>query len=529
LIGPIFEATALADGDSLAGRLIDGRGPVAFPPIAGHAAPRETAARLGVEVFGTTSARIHDKLARVLSGEGFVVTTGQQPVLFLGPLYVVYKTLSAIELAAALERRFGVPVVPVFWIASDDHDWDEIAQATLLDQNEETTVLRLHAPAGEEGRPAGPTLLGPAIGELLSSLSQLLSASEFTGMYIDHLMKCYSAESSVSAGFAGALRVALEPAEFAWLDAGHTGVKRASRPFFRMMLEEPTAVLAALEAGEKPLRAGGFEPPIAPIAGGLPLFYDAGDGRQRVLQAEADAFSGGREGVPEPGDTWRSRLEEEPERFSPNVSSRPALESWLMPVAATVLGPGEIAYWSQLTPLFDHFGVPFPPIMPRASLCAIEPRVEKTLRRMNLAVADLQDGGDAVAAAVTADARPAAVDGSISDLRSAIGTGASAVQSAIADELPGLKSAAGKAEKALHVAVTELNRVVDAAVREKQEATLSRVRRAAAQLWPGRRSQERVINPFHFLSRYGTGFVDAAGEHVRTHVSGFLAGPTDES
>jgi uncharacterized protein YllA (UPF0747 family) len=195
---------------------------------------------------------------------------------------------------------------------------------------------------------------------------------------------------------------------------------------------------------------------------------------------------------------------------------------------ASVLGPGEIAYWSQLLPVFAHFDVPFPAIQPRASLLALEARVEKTLDRLHLEPEELADGGESVAARITSESRPREVDDALTGLRSTIGEAIAAVQTAVGAELPGLKGAAGKAGKALQDAVSHLNRQVDAAVRERQDASLSRVKRAAAILWPGRRPQERVLSPFHFLGRYGDVVVGAARERVRESVADSLARGTDE-
>lgn len=456
------------------------------------------------------------------------MSTGQQPVLFLGPLYVVYKALTAIELAAQLETRLGVPVVPVFWIASDDHDWEEIGQATFLGKDDVASTIRFDAPAGAEGRAAGSTPLGEHIGASVSEASQLIPMSEFRDAYITLLETSYSAKHTVSEGFAATLEGVLKGCEYAWLDSADAAVKAAAVPLFARMFEDPASVLDSMARGEEPLTAAGFDPPIQRVQDGLPLFYDDGDRRQRVRMTTGGGFAAGREAPEATKDEWLGRLHGQPERFSANVASRPVLESWLMPVAATVLGPGEIAYWSQLGPVFGHFDVPFPAIQPRASMLAVEARVEKTLDRLGLEPDALADGGEAVAGRITAESRPQEVDAALAALRNTIGSKMAEVGVAVARELPGLKGAVGKTEKALHDTVSRLDRQVGAAVRETEEASLSRVRRAAAVLWPRRRPQERVLSPFHFLGRYGDVIVEAARERVSEFVSSSLATPTGD-
>ena len=524
--GPRLERTALASAESLAGALLSGHGPVAFPEVPGRL-PAGEPARIPATAFGTTSASLAGKLERVLTGEGLVVTTGQQPVLFLGPLYVLYKALSAIAVAEELESRLDVPVVPVFWIASDDHDLDEIGRTSVLDSGGELHALELDREGRPPGRPVGPMRIGAVGARLADELSQLLPPSEFRDSYLTSVRDAYESEATVSGAFAAALADVLEGREYAWLDAAHPDVKTASAPLFREMLSRPRPVLDALEAGDRSLAEAGFEPPIMRIEAALPLFHDDGEGRERVIHAGADeGFRAGSDAEPESADRWIERLATGPARFSPNVSSRPVLESWLMPVAATVLGPGEIAYWSQLVPLFDHFDVPFPGVVPRASFVAIEARIGKALDQLGVDASELADGGDEVAARVTASSRPGEVADAISSLRAAIGRGVSEVGDAVAAELPGLRASVGKTGKALQDAVTELDRAVDAAVRERQEVTLGRVAKAAAALWPARRPQERILSPFYFLSRYGDAFVEQVAAGAREHVRDCLATPT---
>ena len=481
---------------------------------------------MGTDSFGTTSPELREKLARVLDGDGVVVSTGQQPALFLGPLYVVYKALTAIELAEGIERAFGVPAVPVFWIASDDHDWDEIGRTTIVSPDGENRTLRLSPPPGMDQRPAGPAPLPDSARDLVVQLSELVPESEFTPHYIERLDRSYSPGTTVSEAFARTLAGVLEGREYAWLDASDSGLKAASIEFFEGMLADPAPILAAMSEGDRTVRRGGFEPLIAPMDDGLPVFYDDGTARQRI-RALPGGFVAGREGDAEPVEVWTERLRSAPRRFSPNVSSRPALESWLMPVCATVLGPGEVAYWSQLLPVFETLSVPFPAVVPRSSFVVVEPRTRKTLDQLELQPGDLEDGGEEIERRVTDEGRPESVDAALEALRAALGKGTSDLATAIGADLPGLRGASGKATKALFDAVREMDRQVDAAVRERQDIVLSKIRRAASVLWPDRQRQERKLSPYYFLARYGKRTITGAGEATANHVRGFLAGSTD--
>lgn len=518
----------LAAPGGLADSLLRGEGPVSFPTVAGAGSRLGTPGRLEAAAFGTTSPALRERLERVLGGEGLVVTTGQQPVLFLGPLYVVYKALTAIRLAGWLERRLEVPVVPVFWIASDDHDWHEIGQCTVLSPEGDLETLRLDPPDGFEGRSAGPAPLGTGISTLLGDISQLLPASEFTPEYIELLRETYAPGRTVSEAFAGALAAVLGGEEFAWLDASTPALKTAAAGLFERVLDAARPALQAEAAGADALTAAGHEPPIATIPDALPLFYDGGDGRQRVVRTDG-GFAAGAGGPIAPAGEWSDRLHASPERFSPNVSSRPVLESWLLPVAATVLGPGEIAYWAQLPPLFELFEVPFPAIQRRAAWLVVEPRTRRTLERYGLETEDLADGGDAAVERLTADSRPPAVGRALGALRGAIGSALGPVDEAVAADIPGLRGAVGKTRKGLFDAVAELEKAVDQEARRAHETDVARIRRTAGQLFPGRGSQERVLSPLYFLSRYGKAFLEAVGRGTGEWLEDLLASGSGDS
>lgn len=523
-----LEPRALAEPGSLAARILAGEGPVALPLRRGGVEPISRPARLASSAFGVSADAVRRRLEQVLAGDGFVVTTGQQPVLFLGPLYVVYKALTAIALADRLERELDVPVVPVFWIAGDDHDWQEIGRTRLIDRENRVRTLAIDPTPGHEHRSTGPAPLGPGIEARIREIVEILPPSEFVSSYLDRIRDAYRPDASLSTAFAETLAAVLEGRGYAWLEAGDEALKRAAVPFFGRMLEEPGPVLDALDAGAAGLEEAGVDPPIARLPGALPLFFDTGSSRERLYAGEG-GLSAGREGDVEPAAVWRERLAKAPSGFSPNVSSRPVLESFLLPVAATVLGPGELAYWSQLPPLFRLFEVPVPAIQPRAAWTVVESRTRELLERLDLDVDALQDGGDEAVAALTGEARPAAVETGLAGLRRAVGEGLSGAEAAIREVFPGLRASVGKTRKAMFDAVSELEGQIDAEVRRQQETRIDQIRRLATHLYPDGRPQERVLSPLYHLSRYGDELVAAAARSTAAWLDGSsLARPRGE-
>lgn len=462
---------------------------------------------LPLSAFGTSDDRTVDKLRRILAGEGALVTTGQQPLLFGGPCLVLYKALGAIHTAHTLEGTTGRPHLACFWIASDDHDWEEVGTVRLLDLSNELRTLRLATPPGWADRPVGRAPLPEEVLELHDELRHILPDTEFIGVYLKAILEAWRPGVPVAGAFVRVLSAMLGGRGFAWLDAAAPELKRAAIPLLQWALSRASDLEAALRVGSDRVEAAGYEPSLPVLAGATTVFLDTGEARER-LYTEGNRVRVGREGPFSSVQDLEKRLEDRPEAFSPNVSLRPVLESWALPVAATVLGPGELGYWAQLPELFRAAGVPLPAVAPRASWTLVERKVDKVLEKLGTGPEALEDGGATVIREQTRSSRPPDVEEAISDLRVALGSALERVEDRIGRTLPGIRSAVGKARSQAFRAVQELEGQVDARVRERQEVLIAQIRKAATHLYPDGRPQERVISPLYYLARYGPDLVD---------------------
>lgn len=522
------------DEDSLARDLSEGaeKATDLFPDAVLSPAGSDGAAkpgRLEPDAFGTTTPEARRRLERILDGDGILVSTGQQPVLFTGPLYVLYKAVGAIQLAEEVERATGKPALASFWIASDDHDWEEVGGTRLLDRENRLRSVRLEPPPERAERSAGPAPLPAAVDECLDEVSQILPESEFVGDYIDLFRDAYRPNRPVSEAFARALSGVLGRRPMAWLDAGGEEVKRASAPLLRRSLEEAGEEERAVRRGTDRVREAGYEVQIPLMGDGTHVFYDTGEARVRLYATESGDFRLGRDGPRAARAEVLEELQREPARFSPNVSLRPVLESWLLPVEYSVVGPGETAYWAQLPQLFEHRGVEMPTLRPRPSWVIVEDKVEKVLRKLGAGPGDFRDGGEELIHGVVSESRPEAVDSALGELRVAIHAATEDVDEALDRELPGIRSSVGKARSDLFGAVDELEQAVDRRVEERQEVLVRQIRKAAAHLYPDGEPQERVLNPLYYLARYGRDFlaaVEAAGRQRPLRPGPGSGGPT---
>ncbi len=479
--------------------------------------------RIGPETFVATTPSARAKLEAVLAGGGLLVTTGQQPGLFLGPLYTLYKTATAIRLAAELERSTGRPVLAAFWVAADDHDWDEIGVCRVLTTDETVEPLRLAPPEGRAGRSVGEALLPDSIGAELDRLAELVgirtSGDDRSG-FLDSLRASYRPGETMSGAFAAAMSRVFADHELVLLDSSHPTVRQAAVGLYHEIVDRPAEVAAAMALGRDAVRRVGYGIQLNPPETGLQLFYDSGSARRHVL-ATSDGFT-----VPDVAG-WSAAaladlLDDQPAAFTPAAALRPVLESWLLPVAACVLGPGELAYWAQLRPLFQMLNVDMPAVAARDSWLLIENRVDRLLRRLEVNEAVVERDGRELRRHVLDSGRPEGVSVALANLDKDFGARIAELETAADSELPGLKSAVGKARHGVERVLDDLRRVVDRRVAERESTGLEQLRRLMANLVPEGASQERTLGAAGFLARYGPQLV----EHLTGHVH--VAGPQSQ-
>jgi bacillithiol biosynthesis cysteine-adding enzyme BshC len=463
--------------------------------------------------FTATTRAAAAKLDRILNGEGILVSTGQQPVLFTGPLFILYKTLTAVAHAQRIEAATGRPALASFWIAGDDHDWEEVGTASIIDRGAAIRRMKIVPQESEAGRSVGPARLGARVRPLLEEFLSAAGTSEFAEEASAALRDAYTEDARMSGAFRDALATMLGGVDVVFFDPAHTEARGAAIPFLAALLEQSGASGEAFDSGTAAVASHGYEPQLRRPDGGALLFFDDGRARSHLLRTD-DGFRAGKEGEVHPTAEWLALLEAEPARFSPAAATRPVLESWLLPVARTILGPGEMAYWAQLGPLFEQLKVDRPETASREAWLVVEPKVERWLEGVEADPRELEDGGAEIEKRLTDAHRPEKIERALADLRDAIEQKTGSLAESARGELPGLDSAFGKTQKLLGDAIDSLEATIDARIRESRRTSIDRVQRAASMLYPGGQRQERVDSVFSFLVRYGPRFLDAlTGEH----------------
>lgn len=451
------------------------------------------------------SGRAAGRLDRVSRSGGVVVTTGQQPGLFGGPIYTFSKALSALALADALERATGIPTAPVFWAATYDADFAE-ASVTYAAIGESVERLQMAAPPIADLEMSA-TPLGD-VGAQTRVLERAAgSAADPAVMQL--VRSSYARDATVGSAFVALMRGVLEPLGIAVLDAGHPSVRDAERPLMLRSLERAQAVDAALAKRESEMREAGHEPQVAHVDG-LSLVFEVKSGaRERIPIVPAQLSGDG---------TRRGTLE-------PNVLLRPVAERAILPTVAYAAGPGELGYFAQVSAVADALGVAQPLALPRWSGLIVEPHVRRILDRNGLEVDDLENA-DATLGRLARDLLSDRVRGALGGYRAALESAAEELAAAVADGdsplvpdpvLTGARNSIGHR-------LDRLERRVVAASKRTHAQLVRDIETARASLFPLGRPQERMLNLMPMLARHGEQLLDAMLEGAREHAASLVEG-----
>lgn len=435
------------------------------------------------------------------------VVTGQQLGLFLGPLYTIYKAASAIVVSRALAREAGVQVVPVFWLQTEDHDLPEIASAAL--PRDGHAPLELSVPAASDARVSlAHCVLPDEVTAATAALRAELERLPHAAAHLERIERAYRAGEKWSDAFASVLGALLGPEGLVLLDPRDPALAAEIAPVHATALRKADAIASALEAHCDVLRAAGFEPQVH-IRPGSPLsfFHAAGahDARARLTPCER----GYRRAHASDGDVEHSlselleNLTRDPLCFSTSALLRPIVQDALLPTAAYVGGPGEIAYFAQLGPLYEAFGMTMPLVVPRARFRVIEDKVQRVLERLGLSADDAQRDAASLAAAHASRHAALTPEQLEARLRARFDEALDATMAETGALQPQLKHAHDKTRAAVHHAASKLAEKHRSALAHQNEAVLRDIERVQHALQPRGEPQERVYGLAYYAARYG--------------------------
>jgi bacillithiol biosynthesis cysteine-adding enzyme BshC len=425
------------------------------------------------------------------------VITGQQVTLFGGPLFTLLKA------ATAIRRAKDAGAVPIFWMATEDHDLDEADHVTLPSRHELHT-LRLEHAADEAGKPVGRVRLGEGIRPLMEQAAELLGP----GAALDALQAAYTPEATYAEAFGKFLAVVFAEQGLILINAAGREFHRLGCSVLRAAIERAAELEALLLQRTRLLEKRGYAAQVLVAEGGSLLFLiDDETGARLALKRKDDTtwFAGKRQystadllGI----------LDAEPERLSPNALLRPVFQDAILPTAAYVGGPAEISYFAQSQVLYEAILGRTTPVLPRLSATLVEPAVAKILERYELSLPDVMEA-QPEEMAQRLGARVLPEEGR--EKLAAAGTALDEELKSVTDWMARLDAGLGKSAEVaagkMRYQMDRLRRLASEYQLQKEGSLRKHVDALYLNLFPERHPQERVIGAAAFLARSGAGLV----------------------
>jgi len=464
-------------------------------------------------------------LERFRTPDAMVVVAGQQPGLFGGPLYTLTKALSAIALARAAEAASGRPVVPIFWVASDDHDFEEVRRTWLSDGGTEPHAIEYPLDDAPAGTSFSRIRLRASIGALLERVESLLPESEFRASTLELLREAYVPGRCWTEAFARFMAGFVAPLGALVFDPADPEAKALALPVFEQEIAlAGKSSVAARERGEA-LVARGYHAQILRAGNELNLFLHR-ERREPIRVGEDGLFhlAGGQTMRPA---ELLAAIRERPEDASAGVLLRPMMQDHLLPTAAYVGGPAEVAYWAQVYALYPLFEMTPPAIAPRAGATILEHKAAKTLQRFGIEWQTMAGDVEVVIADALRAFLPDDFPGAFARERDGWRESFGRLEEKVASFDPSLKMAVATAAGRLQHESEHLEKKLMSVWKRRHEESVLQIRRARGQLFPQGHLQERIYGPVGFTARYGPSFaprlaeaLGGPGEHALVSLGG---------
>jgi bacillithiol biosynthesis cysteine-adding enzyme BshC len=433
-----------------------------------------------------------DKLAQ----EGTVaVVTGQQVGFLSGPAYTVFKALTAVKLAAHLNEN-GVPAVPVFWLASEDHDFAEVDHAWVF--NEESAPAKVGlADVAVTGGPVGDVVLNAIpIEELRSALGNLPFAEDV----IQRVEAAYYPGATLGSSFRKLVGEILQGLGLLFLDPLAPAIREISAPFLSDAVDQLPELIDALHQRNSELEQAGYHAQVH-VEKDASLLFLLSDGRRTAIRRNES--NGSEQFVCKDRTYSAEQLKAIAAHLSPNALLRPVMQDYLLPTASYVGGPAEIAYMAQGQVLYQKLLGRMPVIYPRNGFTLLDERSSKLLEKYGLRLPDVLDHQEKVRDRMAAKLVPAELTRRLDSLQADFAKSLAGLQSELRKFDPTLEAAAAKSAAKVEYQVQKLSR-------KTARETLRRNQRASKDadflihsIYPHKHLQERFYSILPFLAKYG--------------------------
>ncbi len=432
------------------------------------------------------------------------VITGQQVGLFSGPVYTIYKALTAIRIAAELNAA-GTPAVPMFWLATEDHDFAEVDHAFVFGPDHHPVKLTVESDGGSAPRPVGNrTIVHAPINELRKALAGLPFADEAVAL----AEKAYAPGQTLGSAFATMLRELFAGSGLLLIDPMQESLRKLAAPFIRQAVEQMPSLIEGIKVRSAELVKRGYHAQVL-VDDNTSLVFALRDGERIVLHRHADHFTGG-------GRKWTTEeLVANAEHLSPNALLRPVAQDYMFPTAAYVGGAAELAYLAQSAVLYEKLLGRRSVSFPRAGFTVMDERAAKRMAKYRLTPTELFHPERELRETLAARLVPAELRQRLETTKATVAGAFDALDKDLRLFDVSQSKALATSRRKMEYQMAKTARKISLQILAKDEESARDTSSLSGLAFPDGHLQERVYSVLPFIAQYGMGFVNDIYEQVR--------------
>jgi bacillithiol biosynthesis cysteine-adding enzyme BshC len=434
----------------------------------------------------------------ILARPGTVaIVTGQQVGLFTGPAYTVYKALTTIKVARELSER-GVSAVPVFWLATEDHDFAEVDHVWVFGADHQPVKIRVEGPAENGSHPVGGIALQDIpIGELRTALAGLPFADDAVAM-VD---RAYAPGASMGSAFASVMKELFGAYGLLLIDPMERSLREMAAPLMKQAVERMPELVDALMVRSRQLVERGYHAQVL-VDKSTSLAFLLQEGKRIALRQSNGEFTAQQQKYSAQDLAARAA------DLSPNALLRPVVQDYLLPTAAYVGGPAELAYFAQSQVLYSALLGRQPAAVPRACFTLLDERSHKRMVRYRLNPADLFTGEQALYDAIASRLVPDQLRRSLDDTKSTFSNALDALSGDLHRFDITLAAALETSRHKIEYQVGKIARKTARQIMARDEQAIRDARSLNGLAFPEKHLQERLYSIVPFIAKFGPGLVD---------------------
>ncbi|MFB7140128.1 bacillithiol biosynthesis cysteine-adding enzyme BshC [Gottfriedia sp. NPDC056225] len=449
-----------------------------------------------------------ENVKKLLNKETFVVIGGQQAGLLTGPLYSIHKIISIIQLAKKYEREHNITVIPVFWIAGEDHDIDEINHVHTIENNivKKQTFYQKTTYAHAASRTEIDKL---EMRKWVEKIVKTFEETNYSKELLEELHSIIDKSTTYVDFFAKIIFKLFKYDGLVLIDADDPNVRKLESSLFEEMIQKQDIVRSVFKDTKSKLNKAGYQEALQISEQSIHLFYHSNEGRQLLEVSESEeVFQTKNKSYQFSKAELIKIAKEQPELLSNNVVTRPVMQEYLFPTLAFVGGPGEIAYWAELKDIFNVFNLQMPPVFLRHMFTIFERNIVSAMEDFTLNIKDVLQTSiedmksEWIKAQVKLDYKAV-----FSQAKKSLEVLHKPLQDVTTEVTPNLKDFSKKNYVKIEEQILLLEQKIDESIEKQHEEQLEKWNRIICSISPNGKPQERVLNIFYYLNKYGFDFV----------------------